>query len=124
MWGSRCEKFQWIVRLHPDLGPHHPGRELVELVKVFLSVPVDPNIADNHQVQHEDEVECPPYFENHIDAKLLIEDLYNDVEDLVEAAEEEEEAGKDSVRFDVQQVTAVDLDWKSVRDFQCSSGAG
>ena len=69
-------------------------------------------------------MEGPPYFENHINSKLLIEDLYDDVEDLVEATEEDEETGEDSVGLDVQQVTPVDLDWKSIGDFESSSAAG
>ena len=96
----------------------------MELVEVVESLPVDPHIADHHQVEQEDEVEGPPYLENHIDPKLVIEDLYDDVEDLVEATEEDEEAGEDSVGLDIQQVTPVDLDWKSIGDFESSSGAG
>ena len=52
----------------------------------------------------------PPYLENHIDPELVIEDLYDDAEDLVEATEEDEEAG--------------DLNGKSVGDFESSSGTG
>ena len=96
----------------------------MELVEVVESLPVDPHIADHHQVEQEDEVEGPPYLENHIDPKLVIEDLYDDVEDLVEATEEDEEAGEDSVGLYIQQVTSVDLDGKSVGDFESSSGAG
>ena len=66
----------------------------------------------------------PPYLENHIDPKLVIEDLYDDVEDLVEATEEDEEAGEDSVGLYIQQVTSVDLDGKSVGDFESSSATG
>ena len=69
-------------------------------------------------------MEGPPYFENHVDPKLLVEDLYDDVEDLVEATEEDEETGEDSVGLDIQQVTPVDLDWKSIWDSEGSSGAG
>ena len=69
-------------------------------------------------------MEGPPYFENQINSKLLIEDLYDDVEDLVEATEEDEETGEDSVGLDVQQVTPVDLDWKSIWDSESRSGAG
>ena len=68
-------------------------------------------------------MESPPYFENHIDSKPVVEDLNDDVEDLVEATEEDEEAGEDSVGLDIQQVTSVDLDWKSVGDSESSSGA-
>ena len=96
----------------------------MELLEVVPRVPVDPDIADHHQVQQEDEVEAPPYFENHIDPQLLIEDLYDDVEDLVEDREEDEETGEEGVGLDVQQVTPVDLDWKSIGDFESSSGAG
>ena len=124
-WWSLSEKFQLVVRLCPDICPHplHPGRDLVELLKVVPSVPVDPDIADNHQVYQENQVEDPPDFENHIDPKLLIEDLNDDVEDLVEAAEEDEEAGEDCVGLDIQQVTPVYLDWKSIWDFESRSGA-
>ena len=69
-------------------------------------------------------MEGPPDFENHIDSELLIEDLYDDVEDLVEGTEEDEETGEDSVGLDIEQVTPVDLDWKSIGDFESSSGAG
>ena len=121
---SLSEKFHLAFWLPPAGCTHQPGRELVELLKVIQSVPVDPDITDNHQVQQEDEVEGPPYFENHINSKLLIEDLYDDVEDLVEATEEDEETGEDSVGLDVQQVTPVDLDWKSIWDSESRSGAG
>ena len=69
-------------------------------------------------------MEGPPYFENHIDPKLEVEDLHDDVEDLVEAREEDEEAGEDSVGLYIQQVTPVDLDGKSAGDLESSSGAG
>ena len=96
----------------------------MEFVKIVASLPVDPDIADHHQVEQEDEVEGPPYLENHIDPELVIEDLYDDVEDLVEATEEDEEAGEDSVGLDIQQVTPVHLDGKSAGDFESRSGAG
>ena len=69
-------------------------------------------------------MEGPPYFENYVDPELLIEDLDDDVEDLVEATEEDEETGEDSVGLDIEQVTPVDLDWKSIGDSESGSGAG
>ena len=96
----------------------------MELPEVLPGVPEDPDVSHHVDVQKEDEVETPPDLKNQFNSQLLVEDLYDHVEDLVEPAEEEEEAGDGGVGLDVQEMTAVGLYGEPVGDPESSSSAG